>query len=450
MSPAINPDSKTTSQDLSTAPTKSLPFFSEYEIETRGGREVGPSGLAPPAFDEPPDFTPYEASMRVRGDHHTVSHDPHLNEDGEALYRFLLGQAANPPVFHIGCKGTHKETREYGDSASTEDTVTDFCFYLQPRLLRETPPIFIVGDRSVAFRGRVAKEVDASSAGGANIEAMAEGLEQRQSRRRASRREQKAAEAANAHRKEQGLPPWVALLGETPGTQASIESEEDRNRFQHSTYGPPGVWLSDPIPPLLAPSRSLRQWADDYCASNKVIKEFNFDKVVYGWNLELLRGKIYDTVKANWDPKHGGLHHKVEVWFETSHDVVSVRPDDWLSRMLSHQWIKAVLCILLIYPLLIWPAKQFYGGEWRIAGSAYALAKWIHLEDSIPGESVDAYRSRIGPYSTAPLKSTPRGVSRLMGSTEEAWFEKWEATIARYAKQELNDTTGVDAPGPLW
>ncbi|KAG8979760.1 hypothetical protein FRB94_010347 [Tulasnella sp. JGI-2019a] len=385
--------------------------------------------IPPPPFDDKP-------SWWVRSVHYVVSHDPHLNEDGEALYRFLLEQAATPPVFMIGCKGTHLVKRY-----DTYETVTDFCFYLQPPLIKELPPILVVGDMDPAYRGKMSREVDAPLVSGSPDLEMGHGGSGSQWRRKALKLECKQADERTARLKGQGLPPWSLLQGEIPGTQTCIESEEGRHRFQFVGGG-----ASSDVG-LHVPSNSLRQWADDYCASNKVFKEFDFDKVVYGWDLTHLQKKIYDTAKANWNPGKKS-YPNITVWFETSREVVSVRPDHWLSRALSRRWIKLLLCIFLIYPLIIWPAKRLYGGEWRVAGSAYALARWVHLEDSLPGESVDKYRNRVGSSEAASLKSTPRGVSMLVGPTEDVWFNKWESTIADWARREVSRKTGIIAPGP--
>jgi len=76
------------------------------------GSEPGPSGIAPPSFEEsaghtivtfddavdnfpaggeePPEFTPYEAEHSVSGSGDIISHDPHLNEDGVSRLAMLV------------------------------------------------------------------------------------------------------------------------------------------------------------------------------------------------------------------------------------------------------------------------------------------------------------------------------------------------------------------------
>jgi hypothetical protein len=43
-------------------------------------------------FSSPPEFSTWDAEYGVASSGDIVSHDAHLNEDGEALYRFLLTQ----------------------------------------------------------------------------------------------------------------------------------------------------------------------------------------------------------------------------------------------------------------------------------------------------------------------------------------------------------------------
>ncbi|KAG9026035.1 hypothetical protein FRB95_009494 [Tulasnella sp. JGI-2019a] len=61
--------------------------------------------------DAPPPFSTHNPEARVRGDLHLISHDAHLNENGEALYRFFPERAAIPPSYTMTCIGNHPETR---------------------------------------------------------------------------------------------------------------------------------------------------------------------------------------------------------------------------------------------------------------------------------------------------------------------------------------------------
>ena len=232
--------------------------------------------------EQPPEFMPYEAKSFTTGDGHVVSHDPHLNEDGsfvaanslratltiinvqigEALYRFLLSQASEPPTFTLHINGTHtehrtrlvyrnrNEDRHHGRHHNESnvhhehytETVTDFDFRidLTHHLLSVTH--WTVADSEPAYRGKMVREVEEQD--GFSLQ-----------KRAATRKEGKVTDHLRKYRVENGLPPWVQM-------------EESVVVAHHRPHGP--VYKS---------SRTVRQWADDYCASDKLLKEFMYEKV---------------------------------------------------------------------------------------------------------------------------------------------------------------------------
>ncbi|KAG8874476.1 hypothetical protein FRB97_005882 [Tulasnella sp. 331] len=428
-------------------------------------RLLGTSNL-----EAPPPFSAYNSETKVRGDTQVISHDPHLSEDGamfcpfsEALYRFLLEQARFPPSFNLSCRGTHDETRtrqvmrQTGDTQSYQTetyskTVVDFSFVidLTPMLLAEPfgPPIYVVGDRTAAHRGKTYKEVDAAPSTtpeGRDLE-MDRAALGKEFRREATADEKDASRARKDHLTNVGLPPWVHLPSDAPGTQAGVNSDEAQWRYQYATHGANQTFHDSD---LQIPSQNLRQWADEYCASKKMLKEFTFEKIVHGWNFLELRQQISKTLKANW----AHPSNTPTVTFNIESEVVSVRPDNWLSRMLSNRFYKVLLWLFLIYPLIIWPYKRYGGGgggEWRVAGAAYAMAKWVHLEDSILGESVEMYSQRTPMLPSFQLRRTTlKGISRLEGVREGEWFNEWKETIAVFAREKRNNPDPIITPvGP--
>ena len=74
-------------------------------------------------------------------------------------------------------------------------------------------------------------------------------------KRTATRAEGKVIDHLRQYRVDNGLPPWVQ-------TEESVTVVEDR-----------------PNGPVYKSSRTVRQWADDYCASDKLLKEFVYEKV---------------------------------------------------------------------------------------------------------------------------------------------------------------------------
>lgn len=185
---------------------------------------------------------------------------------GEALYRFLLSQAVTPPTFLIHCRGTHNETRtrfvsrtdpQGRQSTETEtytETVTDFDFKIkQP--VPPRPTQWTVADEEPAYRGRMSREVGLPG-----------------DTTKADRSTMKQFKAWRVERHKRGLPPWVGPNDTFDGATSF------RTSAVHSMD-------------VLKSSWTLRQWADDYCQSRNIFKEFVYEKV----GADLLRPTRLDT-----------------------------------------------------------------------------------------------------------------------------------------------------------
>ncbi|KAI0361563.1 hypothetical protein OH77DRAFT_1444179 [Trametes cingulata] len=390
-------------------PQDAVPKYTEHALEN----VYIPAGGEEP----PPEFTPYEAEFFISG-REIVSHDLHLNQDGEALYRFLLSQSQVPPSYHLHCSGTHTEHKtrtvwrndsQGRSQAHTEhytETVTDFDFYIDlgPQIAHG-PVHWSLPDAEPAYRGQMFMQVDSNELVSADPEAIhAEG------RRKATKQEIKDAKQRKHLRKEYGLPPWVA-----PGPE--------------SWYNAAGA-MPPPEAKVLASSRSLRDWADEYCASDKLLKEFTYTKVVYGWNIANLKEAVTAAIQSVYS-------NNVTVEFQLSHHKIRIRPDNRLSRTLSNGWLKFLLWILLIYPF-IWLYKRFGrrgGGRWEVCGGAYALKTW-----------------RLAPYAEPPppeandgrWKETPDGLAHLIGEREGEWFQRWEGAIRGAVVRRIRSTTPLE------
>ena len=78
---ATSPPSSSQSSHASPPEGTQAPKYTEQAFE---------SVLLPPGGEEPPPhFTPYEAEFLISGKE-IVSHDPHLNEDGEWSFRIAV------------------------------------------------------------------------------------------------------------------------------------------------------------------------------------------------------------------------------------------------------------------------------------------------------------------------------------------------------------------------
>ncbi|KAJ3553990.1 hypothetical protein NP233_g12520 [Leucocoprinus birnbaumii] len=508
-----------------------------------------------PQFQEPlgppPEFTPYEAEWFEVGQGDVVSHDEHLNTDGEALYRFLLTQATQrPPGYRIRCQGSHNETRyrfvtghDHGShnnghhhhhgrsntrTESYTERVTDFDFYIDvtpPIPSQQTPPPqplppvdsktrtgqppseehhtnpnddyapihWSVADNEPVYRGKMVEEIEAPVTsntrgpialpeGDLPLLAPSAHLHQSNSHtRKASRRERKDYAEWVKQRRRKGIPPWAFPQGVPDGqwaqaaivTAASPSNMVTSDRSQLAARG------------VLKSSKTVREWADAYCSSPKLLKEFIYTKVLYGWDITQLETAIRSTISLA--PYHGDI----QVTFTPINSKIYVRPSNWLSRMLSNVWIKFVSILLLIYPF-IWLFKRFNskgGGKWEVCGGAYALKRWVPLDapqhppalnqgDSSPNGNNDlpSYDDIAGPStlasptitstsvpfspSTNPTSlgllsspstsspsphphlhanslpqtriiQTPSGPYKLIGQREGEWFRYWEPVILR-------------------
>ncbi|KAJ7492644.1 hypothetical protein FB451DRAFT_541865 [Mycena latifolia] len=351
-------------------------------IDFSDGSEAipGPGGEEPP-----PVFAPYEAECFTTSSGNVVSHDPHLSDDGEALYRFLLSQSLIPPKFQLHCRGSHTETRHRhvthrGSDGRTRtrtesytETVVDFDFYIDASHF-SGPVHWSVEDSEPAYRGGTARDVESP-----------------EGKRKAKRAEVKLFKGWLEDRTARGLPPWVT----------SIDAWSE------------GM---SPNATVLKSSRTLREWADEYCASPKYLKEFTYEKVVYGWNIRQLENAVRAAIVAS--PYAGD----VTVQFSTSASTIYIRPDNKLSRMLSNKWLKFLSILLLIFPF-IWLFKRFHsrgGGSWSVCGGAYALKSWVPVVEP-EAQDISTVKGQPPPpqaQSRSLITTSDGTTSRLSGVRE--------------------------------
>ena len=165
----------------------------------------------------------------------------------------MLSQAETPPTFFIHCRGTHNETRtrlvtrtdaqgrQYTETEHYTETVTDFDF----KIGQPVPPgatQWTAVDEEPAYRGRMSREV---------------GLPDDTTK--ADRSTMKRFKAWRMERQKRGLPPWVGPDDDAPFQTSAVQGSLSMNALKSS-------W-------------TLRQWADDYCQSRNIFKEFVYEKV---------------------------------------------------------------------------------------------------------------------------------------------------------------------------
>ncbi|KAG9019718.1 hypothetical protein FRB90_010988 [Tulasnella sp. 427] len=399
----------------------------------------GPSGYPP---EPPPEFSHYTAEKDVDDDGNTFSHDHHLNTD--ALF---FGSHEETRTRHV--TRTDSNGRHYTTTETYTETIQDFAFEIDITqcLLPEPrgPPVWVIGDREPAHRGGRKRQVDntpymvGDETSTTDLEAGKKAMKTRSTwRRMATDVEKGAADGRKDRRYNWGIPSWVLLPGETRGTEANLDNPNAREVFEGAVNTKlEGI---DDVN-LRPPSRSLRDWADEYVRSKRMLKEFIFVKEIYGWNWGSVEQALKTVIAANYS-RMG----TTGVTLRITRTEVSVRGDNKLSEMLSNLCWYLLLWVLLIYPLIIWPFKRFSpygGGEWRVAGASFALTKWVHMPDSRPRQTTEEYQNEYNAQHpnlvAAPrqltLKQTSKGVSQLIGMREGEWFARWKDTVGALVRQ---------------
>lgn len=287
---------------------------------------------------------------------------------------------------------SHTERQSYTTTVVDFDFTIDCDKYVLPNVVH-----WSVGDTDPAYRGRMVK--DLSITGGPM--------------RKAKRKENKQYSNYRKQLEASGLPPWLANI-DGRSTQDGLKS-----------------------------SKSMREWADDYCASPKHLKEFVYVKVnthlsipflcrltatmqsIYGWRFDNLEIAVRKAIMSA--TLYSG---NLIVSFDKSATKVYIRPDNRLSRMLSNKWIKFFSIILFIFPF-IWLYKRFHrkgGGRWEVCGGAYPTNKWVALD---------------GPDQ----KDGKTGL--LLGCREVDWLKEWEGTILEAVRKRHESYVPIDTPTHL-
>lgn len=107
---------------------------------------------------------------------------------------------------------------------------------MKPRLTH-----FTIADTEPAYRGKCYREIATSK-----------------SLRKARGKETSATKDWATQRRDRGLPPWVPMKSVAEWDQAMVDGVGD------------GVYHS---------TKTVREWADEYCQSPKLLKEFIYEKV---------------------------------------------------------------------------------------------------------------------------------------------------------------------------
>ena len=331
------------------------------------------------------------------------------SSSGEALYRFLLSQCATSrPTYRIQIRGTHTESRSrivthrdaQGRSQTrTErynDTITDFDFCVdvtpgavgvdgaptsERLLLANTPPIhWTVPDDVPAYRGKMVREYDVEpyKANAADVRTRLGEWSAETGRRSARRKEAKAYKKMMEGRMRRGFPPWGASNGAAECEDFYAEEQQDSSYplpqdIQWTAGGGGGVYarnrgaaldpaaVSTAEKDTLRSSKTLRQWADEYCQSPKQLKEFVYTKVMHIFFEIILFFNLLssDTIRMEYCPNricNSCIHYRHTLQWSLDHrDCAIQHKDIHPSRQQSLKVAFKQMAALLIHNPLYLP-----------------------------------------------------------------------------------------------
>ncbi|KAH8835709.1 hypothetical protein DL96DRAFT_1575314 [Flagelloscypha sp. PMI_526] len=385
--------------------------------------EAGPSDPPPSFSDAIADFVVSEPPTPVASGGESPPpfepYYPEVSTTGEALFRFLLSQSMIPPLFYLHVQGSHDErrcrtTRRNGKLETEEynEKIVDFDFRIDlSNYILSSPenyggPVYYsAADNEPCYRGAMVRQTRPPWG----------------PLQKSGRRENKAFQRWQKDNHMSGTPPWIS------GDRAWKSTEDD------SALPVAG----------LCNSRTIRDWADEYCKSEKLMKEFVFEKLICGWNLSAMENVIRKLVRNSL--YQGGVF---------IHSLLFNSPDNKLSRTLSNKWLYLLLWIFLIYPF-IWLFKRFHsrgGGRWEVSGAVYFMKRWVPVPSNTPEfQQITLDKNlagaAVGSYdSTRRYVRTPEGFNKLVGVREGDWYKRWEETIRSAVRERHCSQEPLVAP----
>ncbi|KAG8924882.1 hypothetical protein FRC01_010945, partial [Tulasnella sp. 417] len=302
-------------------------------------------------------------------------------------------------------------------------------------------PVWVVADGEPVRRGGYRPQVDYNPSPPqipTNLEAGSSPL----LRREASPLEIKQALEHAQRREALALPPWACLSpAQTPdATGVRLVFPGDRLRFENTSICATQDFSDSDLRP---PTKTLADWTEEYCASWRPLKEFQFMRTVYGWDFNEVQRQVASSLASC----HQGYDAQETATVIVKGTKVIVGPNNLLWRLLQIGVLRGILYITFIHPLIIWPIKRYLLGRcWKVAGSSFAFRRYEYLEDSKPGETVDQYIARVPQAPPAKdLKTTSRGVSKIVGQD----FADWYSTHAEAFQSAASSKTQTDVRNPI-
>jgi hypothetical protein len=336
--------------------------------------------------------------------------------------------------------------------AATEDVDFEFWLNITQYLIPDNEPfVWILGEEEPTYRGGRNLQVDVPQVVKGDLEMDSLASNAKHGKKRVAWNGEGQSHRRREDHEAAGLPPWVRTRNQPWRTVAGIEDESSLSAAGDSIYIETSQSFDRTEPFLQLPSRTLLDWATEYCQSRKPLKEFRVRRHIHGWALPLLRADIEEILRQNQPPDCTTVRATTKL---RSQDIIVRSPSAlWGTLKNERPILTWFLWITLIYPLIIWPLRYLLEGRWQIAGISFAFQKWIHLDGSKPGDTPEDYA--IHPYAEysdlvtgrlrlyPELKKTARGLSQLIGTRRHDFLREWAEEIA------VRAATGYQSKFPL-
>ncbi|KAJ7241806.1 hypothetical protein C8J57DRAFT_1084821, partial [Mycena rebaudengoi] len=243
--------------------------------------------------------------------------------------------------------------------------------------------------------------------------------------------------------------------GTTRASAAQIGQFKGDRRARIYRGFPPQEILEEQGGSALKSSKSLRQWAEEYWqvilerfavhANPSNVKQFVYEKVAHGWDLERLREAVLETIHAN---ESFPENEKIIVTFTVPITKLYIKSEGYINRTRRNKFLLFLSLLACFWPfiLLCDYVRNRVSPRWSVCGAAYALKR-------APADAVASYAIANGETSHATVAEESeypgRGVSGYHFSSPHIinwlaeWVREWQPTIMRCVRNNLSSRTPV-------
>lgn len=151
--------------------------------------------------------------------------------------------------------------------------------------------------------------------------------------------------------------------------------------------------VSLPIDTPIMP-KSVRDWADDYCADPSICKEFVMEKICPGYDTKYLENRLSQLIQST---NYAG---DIAISFPTTHNRVKIRPSNKLTELRYNRAVRW-FCYLTFLWLITWPILWIMTHRYNVVRSVW------------------------------PMSAVGVDGRRRVKMTEDQWFDYWRLAIRR-------------------